>query len=349
MTDNEILEFSTQWIDFLVRRQDKTEAMELDYRMWWLLFERNKKMRKDTILNYLNIRSNLYLHWLDLSKVEESLKAFQLYSIGLNRRNPHICIHIRLKAEFFLRRGEQGKALRLLKGLYNDLKGSDDKTFKADVLTQIGAIETNAQFSDYPYTGYQFINRLSEALAEAEASKDDRAISDTYCELGRMFARTYPALGLSLQWKAIAKAYSSGDRFQLFRSLFYKAKLDIGVHMKYCQILRDSNRFERDAMETMKQIKRDELNDENLQVFYDETYGIVMGDAEALERALAYYIEKQAYGKVYETAKNMIGFYMEQQNTAKSKEKMVRCLWAAQKLGDQAKIKEICNLKKQIG
>lgn len=348
MTNDEILEFSTQWIDILIHRQDKMEAMELDSRMWWLLFDRHNKMRKDTILNYLNVRSNLYLHWLDLPKVEESLKAFQLYSRGLNKYTPHTLIHRRLRAEFYLRRGEQEKALHLLKGLYNDLEESDDKTFKADVLTQIGAIETNVQLSNHPYIDYLFINRLSEALAEAEASKNDRAISDTYSELGRMFAQTYPALGLSLQWKAIAKAYNSGDKFQLFRSLFYKAKLDIGVHMKYSHILEDSNRFEREAMETMKQIKRDELKNEILQAFYDETYGMVMGNAEVPERALTYHIEKGGYGKVYETAKNMIGFYLERQNTSKIKEMLDICLWAARKLEDQAKIDEICNLKKQI-
>lgn len=243
------------------------------------------------ILNYLNVRTSIYLNMNDFKRAWEPILLFEHYANGRVYLANLEAIHRNLKASLLARQGNLEEARNVLT---DALELSCTKDIRQRLLYTLGGIETSLTGPDYR------INSLCEALGEAEEAKDEERICLCYREIARMFSKLgQAATGLSLLQKAEQYYLLHQKDYELMTTRMYLAMsyLSIFNTAKYMQQLGEENmeRFNKQAKAYIDMVDVDKLVLESDQAFYYRTYGLVYVDMTSIEKALTFYQRVNAY------------------------------------------------------
>ena len=243
------------------------------------------------ILNYLNVRTSIFLNRSDFNRAWEPILLFEHYTNGRTYLANIESIHRDLKASLLARQGKLAAARDLLTDAL-DLNCTKD--IRQRLLYTLGCIETSLTGPDYR------INSLCEALGEAEDAGDEARVVMCYREMARMFSYMgQAATGLSLLQKAEQYYLLHQKDHELMATRMYLAMNYLAMFntAKYTQQLGEENmeRFNKQAKAYIDMVDADQLPLESDRAFYYRTYGLVYVDIASIERALAFYQRVNAY------------------------------------------------------
>ena len=241
------------------------------------------------ILNYLNVRTSIFLNRNDFRKAWEPILLFERYASNREYLVNIEAIHRDLKAALLARQGNLTEARDIL---IDALKLGCTKDIRQRLLYTLGGIETSLTGPGYR------INSLCEALGEAEEMGDEAHVALCYREMARMFSYLgQSATGLSLLQKAEQYYLLHQKDYELMSTRMYMAMsyLSIFNTAKYTQLLGEENvaRFNEKARACIDMVDVNKFPLESDQAFYYRTYGLV--DIASIEKALAFYQRVNAY------------------------------------------------------
>ena len=131
------------------------------------------------ILNYLNVRTSIFLNMNDFEKAWQPIMLYERYAYGrmipLNVEG----VHRDLKAILMARQGRMDEACGVLR---DALKLGCTLDVRQRLLYTLGSIETSMTGPGYR------INTLCEALGEAEREGNEEYVAMCYREMSRMFS-----------------------------------------------------------------------------------------------------------------------------------------------------------------
>lgn len=347
MTNDEILLFLSQQIEFLVQEEDYGRAKELDFRLWnWsgaycpikdkagkFPFQ-YKDIRVTTMLLYLNARSVLYLKTMNTREFHRSINTFECIGNGKYLSEAITIPHSLMKIDFYLNQGRLYITKPLLQSLTKQVKS---KKFLAEIYARL---YTASHYGGPVLMGYvPDISYLTTALGYAEEVKDWKLVSNLYLQMGDAFQGTYPALAVSMSWQAEVAAERHHDKEQAIRARLQRSFFEIMMLFKYNTREKNVNFFKDDAEKIVNSISRDDISSEGMRTNYDVTRGFVLGDDEALYRALTYYEEYQIYPMVYNLSEQLAEKALMAHNKEKVLSLVHKQLAAAKKMGDPTLIK----------
>lgn len=243
------------------------------------------------ILNYLNVRTSIFLNMNDFEKAWQPIMLYEHYAYGrmipLNVEG----VHRDLKAILMARQGRMDEACGVLK---DALKLGCTLDVRQRLLYTLGSIETSMTGPGYR------INTLCEALSEAEKEGNEEYVAMCYREMSRMFSYlNYGATGLSLLQKAEQYYLLHQKDHELMATRMYMAMsyLAISNTPKYVNYLgeEDLDRFSQQAKAYIDMVDADTLPLESDKAFYYRTYGLVYIDVASIEKALAFYQRVNAF------------------------------------------------------
>lgn len=243
------------------------------------------------ILNYLNVRTSIFLNRNDFKKAWEPILLFERYASNGEYLVNIEAIHRDLKAALLARQGNLTEARDLL---IDALKLGCTKDIRQRLLYTLGGIETSLTGPGYR------INSLCEALGEAEEMGDEEHVALCYREMARMFSYLgQSATGLSLLQRAEQYYMLHQKDYELMTTRMYMAMsyLSIFNTAKYTQQFGEENvaRFNEKARACIDMVDVNKLPLESDQAFYYRTYGLVYIDIASIEKALAFYQRVNAY------------------------------------------------------
>lgn len=246
------------------------------------------------ILNYLNVRTSIFLNRNDFKRAWEPILLFEHYANGKMYLANLEAIHRDLKASLLSRQGNLKEARNVL---IDALELSCTKDIRQRLLYTLGVIETSLTGPGYR------INSLCEALGEAEDAGDEERVAKCYREMARMFSYLgYAATGLSLLQKAEQYYMLHQKDYELIPTRMYLAMnyLSMFNTAKYSKQFGKENmeRFNKQARSYIDMVDVKKLSLESDQAFYYRTYGLVYADISSIEKALAFYQRVNAYRDV---------------------------------------------------
>lgn len=290
------IDYKTRMIAMLETPSDMEQAYQLcedvfvQYGLNRRLYTFNERSLS-VILNYLNVRTSIFLNRNDFKKAWEPILLFERYASNGEYLVNIEAIHRDLKAALLARQGNLTEARDLL---IDALKLVCTKDIRQRLLYTLGGIETSLTGPGYR------INSLCEALGEAEEMGDEEHVALCYREMARMFSYLgQSATGLSLLQRAEQYYMLHQKDYELMMTRMYMAMsyLSIFNTAKYTQQFGEENvaRFNEKARACIDMVDVNKLPLESDQAFYYRTYGLVYIDIASIEKALAFYQRVNAY------------------------------------------------------
>lgn len=290
------IDYKTRMIAMLETPSDMEQAYQLcedvfvQYGLNRRLYTFNERSLS-VILNYLNVRTSIFLNRNDFKKAWEPILLFERYASNREYLINIEAIHRDLKAALLARQGNLTEARDIL---FDALKLGCTKDIRQRLLYTLGGIETSLTGPGYR------INSLCEALGEAEEMGDEEHVALCYREMARMFSYLgQSATGLSLLQRAEQYYMLHQKDYELMTTRMYMAMsyLSIFNTAKYTQQLGEENvaRFNEKARACIDMVDVNKLPLESDQAFYYRTYGLVYIDIASIEKALAFYQRVNAY------------------------------------------------------
>ncbi len=157
------------------------------------------------------------------------------------------------------------------------------------------------------------VNSISEALGEAEEAGSPELIGKCYFELAKMIGIHYPALSLSLLWKA--RIF-----FEKNKNEEMTACCKERMAMSYFLLWHRTNdkRYHDEALRLVnKDIDRDVYRHPGAKAGFDRLRGMINNDLDLIQSALNFYEEIHAWGEAMRTAE----FYIKTALTIGDREK----------------------------
>ena len=290
------IDYKTRMIAMLETPSDMEQAYQLcedvfvQYGLNRRLYTFNERSLS-VILNYLNVRTSIFLNRNDFKKAWEPILLFERYASNGEYLVNIEAIHRDLKAALLARQGNLTEARDIL---IDALKLVCTKDIRQRLLYTLGGIETSLTGPGYR------INSLCEALGEAEEMGDEEHVALCYREMARMFSYLgQSATGLSLLQRAEQYYMLHQKDYELMTTRMYMAMsyLSIFNTAKYTQQFGEENvaRFNEKARACIDMVDVNKLPLESDQAFYYRTYGLVYIDIASIEKALAFYQRVNAY------------------------------------------------------
>jgi len=342
MSNEEILIALSSQIEALQQEFDMKESIKLDSHVWNWFFEEiinvicesaTKSVNMVSLMQYLNIRSSLYLNLMETIPLRGTLALFDRIIHGQIDKHPLVIRHFIIESSFDIRQGRINIAENILKRIIQYDISPLDKIDACFLLSEINMRKCNNMFPD---RGLQY---LCEALGEAERIGYKEKILCVYENLGFALMKDYPALSYSMLYKAQVLAEKMKSKYHEYSCKIYRARSSISMIFKCNKNNKAPSLFREDAENIINGIDRNDIPCEYMKVFYDETRGFVLDDVESLEKAYDYFVTHNAYAETFELSAQL--FYKEYclQRYSKAEEIISISLGIANNLGDKLWIK----------
>ena len=169
---------------------------------------------------------------------------------------------------------------------------------KAEVLIKKGSIESEDHHLVFG------VNSLSLALAEAEAEGTPALIAGCYLEMVKMIGTHYPALGLSLLWKARV-FYEKARQYE--NVAFCKMRMAMAYFLLWHRCEKKETRFIEEARRLMNDdVKREDFRHPGAKFAFDEQKGQINNDTKLIESAIDFFEKIHAYEDVLRSSESFI-------------------------------------------
>ncbi|MBQ8501361.1 MAG: FRG domain-containing protein [Bacteroides sp.] len=242
-------------------------------------------------------------------KSEEALRCIEVYKkavqhIGMSFDKVLDFEMIMLEVEANCRLGRNAEALQLCDTLLaKELTHAE----RARVLLVKGSIESDDNQQVF------CVNAISEALGEAEADGSPKFIGRCYLELAKMLGTHYPALSLSLLWKARI-IYEKDKDVEMVA--FCKERMAMSYFLLWHRT--DDERYKNEALRLVNEdLKREVFRHSGAKAAFDRLRGVINNDLVSIKSALDFFEEIHAWGEAMRTAE----FYIKTALTIDDREK----------------------------
>ena len=232
------------------------------------------------------------------------------------------------EAESMSRLGKIDQAINIYSRQY---KNEKDPARKVDILIRKGTLEVQKNHNKFAIE-----KELCQALGDAEAVGDGTLISMCYFELARMIGLEYPALGVSLLWKARIWNENVGEKEMLG---MIKTRMALALFFAWHRYGKDV--FRTGTLELIAEVDREVFRHDAGKATFDRIKGIICEDLNLIRTSLSYFETIRAYGEVCSTAEAYIKTANALQDADAAKNGASRYEKAAIQLKDQRRLNHI--------
>ena len=296
----------------------------------------DKEVSGGNLQNELMQLYNRTANCMNRGKSEDALRCIEDYKkfvqkMGLSLdRELDFEMGIR-EVEVNCRLGQNADGLRLCDALLAKGLTHDER---ARVLLIKGSIESDDSHQMF------HVNSISEALGEAEEAGSSDLIGRCYLELAKMIGTHYPALGLSLLWKARIIFEKDKDEEM---TAFCKERMALAYFLLWHRTT-DKRYYDEALRLVNNDIDRKVYRHPVAKVSFDRLKGVINSDLDLIQSALDFFEEIHALGEAMRTAE----FYMKTALTLGDREKAKkgakRYEGYAEELHDESRVAYIRNL-----
>ena len=199
---------------------------------------------------------------------------------------------------------------------------------RARVLLKKGSIESDDNHQVFR------VNSVSEALGEAEEAASSELIGRCYLELAKMIGTHYPALGLSLLWKARITFEKEKDEEI---TAFCKERMAMSYFLLWHRT--NDKRYHDEALRLVnKDIDREIYRHPGAKAGFDRLRGVINNDLELIQSALDFFEQIHAWGEAMRTAESYIKIALTVGEREKAKKGAERYEKYAEELHDEDRL-----------